>query len=92
MSRQIDFSKPLSKADQAYADDRPWLRRDAEMAGLVDEDVPEDEELEEEDKSYEDMSVEELRAELKDRELAVSGPKEALIQRLTEDDANNDED
>lgn len=33
MSKQIDFSKPLSEEDEAYAADRPWLLRDAELSG-----------------------------------------------------------
>lgn len=34
MSKQIDFSKPLSEEDEEYVDARPWLRRDAELAGI----------------------------------------------------------
>lgn len=34
MSKKIDFSKPLSADDAAYVADRPWLARDAELAGF----------------------------------------------------------
>lgn len=41
MSREIDFSKPLSSDDAAYVSDRPWLAQDAELKGfdiIVDDD------------------------------------------------------
>jgi len=34
MSKQIDFSKPLSAEDAAYVADRPWLAEDARLRGL----------------------------------------------------------
>lgn len=34
MARTIDFSKPLSADDAAYAADRPWLLQDAELSGV----------------------------------------------------------
>lgn len=34
MARQIDFSKPLSAEEAAYAADRPWLLLDAELSGI----------------------------------------------------------
>lgn len=34
MSKQIDFSEPLSEEDEAYVNDRPWLRKDAELSGF----------------------------------------------------------
>lgn len=34
MSKQIDFSQPLSEEDAAYVADRPWLRKDAELSGF----------------------------------------------------------
>ena len=33
MSKDIDFSKPLSADDQQYVDDRPWLLTDARLRG-----------------------------------------------------------
>ena len=34
MSKQIDFSQPLSEEDAAYVADRPWLAKDAELSGF----------------------------------------------------------
>lgn len=34
MSRDIDFSQPLSEEDAAYVADRPWLAEDARLRGL----------------------------------------------------------
>lgn len=39
-----------------------------------------------EDKAYEDMDVDELKAELKSRDLPVSGNKPELIERLEKAD------
>lgn len=33
MTKEIDFSKPLDEADEAYVRDRPWLIQDAELRG-----------------------------------------------------------
>ena len=34
MSRQIDFTQPLTEDEIAYVNDRPWLLQDARMRGL----------------------------------------------------------
>ena len=41
-------------------------------------------------KDYSDLTNEELKAELAKRELPVSGNKDELIARLTENDGKND--
>lgn len=73
MSRDIDFSKPLSEDDTAYVRQRDWLIRDAELSGFdvrLFGDVPEgaDEETgsdpEDEEVDYNDFSVDELKAEI----------------------------
>lgn len=75
MSREIDFSKPLSEEDLAYVADRPWLKQDAELSGLsveggaapeADEDevAPEEESVEDEaDEDDEDESEDEAEAD-----------------------------
>lgn len=35
MSRNIDFNKPLSEEDAKYVQDRPWMKADAEIAGIT---------------------------------------------------------
>lgn len=66
MSKKIDFSKPLSAEDAAYAADRPWLAEDARLQGLdviVSDDFEveddEDDESDETDESTEGDDSEE---------------------------------
>lgn len=54
MARKINFQKPLSEDERLYVEQRPWLIRDAELAGLTvryagDSDAPEDDEPDDED-------------------------------------------
>ena len=54
MSKRIDFSQPLSADDAAYVADRPWLLRDAELAGIevtFDDDFTVDGEDDEQDEN-----------------------------------------
>lgn len=92
MSRQIDISKPLSKADRQYLQDRGRLPEDVEPV-TDDDDASDSSPADEgEDVAYEDMSKDALQAECAERELPTSGNKETLIARLVEDDESEDED
>lgn len=50
-----------------------------------------DEDEEGEDSGYDDKTVDELKAELRKRDLPVSGKHAELVQRLEEDDASDDD-
>lgn len=105
MSRSIDLSQPLSAEEMEYVNNRPWLKKEAELQGITitaadDEFVVDEtsdagdggvEDDEEEAESYEDMGVEALREELGRRGLVKSGSKEQLIARLEEDDESDSE-
>lgn len=94
MSKQIDWSKPLSKADREWAEQFPGLH-----AGLIEANLaaypPEQEASLEGDDSevpYTEWTAEELSDEIKRRNqaegksLAVPGKKADRIRVLEEDD------
>lgn len=94
MSRQIDWTKPLSDEDRAWAaqfslhhpliaaNDEQHSDADDSLAGA---DLDGDGTVSE----YEAMTVAQLKAECEDRDppLATSGTKAELIARLKADDA-----
>lgn len=89
MSRAIDWEKPLSERDEAWASQfsimHPLIKANKEahsdLEELDDEPVPTD--------NYEDkdMTADALREELKSRGLDTSGKKPDLVARLRADDA-----
>lgn len=90
MARDIDFSEPLDADDLAYIKDRPWLVQEAALQGVELVEGNTAVALDEDD-SYENWTVAELKAELKERDLAVDGNKSELIARLEEaDEAEED--
>lgn len=94
MAREIDFSKPLSADDQQYVSERPWLKAEAEQAGFdvnLDDEFVVDSDEEEGTAPYSEWTVDDLKAELKARDLTVSGSKEQLVERLEEDDNSPEE-
>lgn len=105
MSRSIDFSKPLSLEDHEYATQRPWLIRDAELAGYeitVEGDFESDKDEDETLPGYNDWNTTELKSEITsrnaDREnenrivVAAPGRKEQLVAALVADDESDEED
>lgn len=102
MARDIDFSKPLSDADRAYVDQRPWLKTNIEIeTGLPFETIASEGVGEEEDEEVLDGEVEEVdldtltKPELielaKERELDTSGNKADLIARIIEFEQENED-
>lgn len=101
MSRQIDWTKPLSKADREWAEQFPGLYGGSLQAN--EEQFPrehggQEPTLDGEDDDtdvapYPEWSVRELSAEAKRRNaeegtsLVTSGTKDALVKVLEEDDA-----
>lgn len=75
--------KRTPKLKLATLRDRVW-----DALGIDEED---EEEEEEEEADYSDMSTADLKAELKTRGLATSGPKSKLVKRLEEDDKDGNE-
>lgn len=59
MSREIDFSKPLSEEEAAYVADRPWISQDADLQGV---EIVEDE-TEEIAETEPEAEIEEIEAE-----------------------------
>lgn len=97
MAREIDLTKPLTEAEVAYINQRPWLKDeialiggdvDAIMAGTPME--PAEDDTEGGDIDYASFAVPLLRAELAERGLDTSGKKAELIARLEEDDELNE--
>lgn len=96
MSKQIDFTKPLSKADQQYVDDRPWLLVDAVLQGIEAEDDGDDAQDGEDVVDYDEFTVAELtdevnrrNSEREDQETWIQPAdkkKATLIEALTADD------
>lgn len=84
--KDADFEAPKSanskqgSAPQTlkdFSDDE--LMKEAKSRGLIDA-----------TEEYDELTVEELKAELTKRELPVSGNKDELIKRLTENDNGNE--
>lgn len=87
MSRDIDFTKPLTADDISYIRARPWLEREAAINGA---DLNPEETL---GATYADMTVKHLQAELTLRQLPNQGNKQELVDRLVADDQDtSDED
>lgn len=91
MSRQIDFSRKLSKADKIYL-------RSRNLGHLIDNPpVPETEPEDDEDVPYPEWTVEELKQEINDRnktldddlKMSTSGNKGELIARLEQNDVQS---
>ena len=100
MSRNIDFSKPLSEEDAIHIQHRPWLKRDAEMAGIEIRYASDEAEEESESEDYEDMTVQQLKDEIaarnedrdEDDQIVPEGSKRAdLIAALEASDEEEDE-
>lgn len=87
MSRQIDWTKKLSKEDRAWAEqfslNVPLIQQnDAEFSDPAGGSLA-GEDLDEEDvRPYEEWTVAELKDELKARGLTVSGTQPELAARL----------
>src|SRR5690349_14579340 len=77
MSRIIDFSKPLSADDAQYVADRPWLARDAELAGF--------------EVQYDDDFTVETSDNENDAPSGIN-PEDADLQRRAEEAASEEED
>lgn len=81
---------PLLEDDDLVDDDEEYDEPEEddydedEEEELEEDDDEEDEE--EEESGYDDMSIKALKAELQARELKTTGKREALIERLVEDD------
>lgn len=96
MAREVDLGAALSVEDAHYVNQRPWLIAEAERQGVEDirqriaaviageqDTAPElEEEDDEEFVDIEDLTVDQLREELEARELATSGKKADLVDRL----------
>lgn len=103
MTRDIDFTQPLSEDDAQYVSERPWLAQDAQLQGIEvryesDEAAPaeDDEELDEQEETtdevdYSGYKVAELRGFLEQRGLDTDGNKTELIARLHESDSEEAE-
>jgi hypothetical protein len=96
MALKRRLSKPLTEdeASSLTEDEKVWLRswnRGSEIPGEDDDqDDDSEDEDEEEGDDYSDLSVDELKAELKERDLPTSGNKDDLVQRLVEDDEDDE--
>jgi hypothetical protein len=103
MSRNIDWSQPLSEGDRVWVSQFPAMTplveaNDAQFASAepTAEEVPVPVESEEDDASYDNWTVADLRAEIDRRNkefgttMSTSGKRDDLVSRLTEDDANAD--
>jgi len=103
MGKNIDLSKPLSDEDRAWLAERGAygdLRIADELSGVsaaaaepvAAEEVPNDDDDDSvvDSEAYGTWTNAELRAELSNRELAVSGNKAELIARLEESDEGED--
>lgn len=73
----------LSEAEEAYVRDREGIGYWTGVQGLLDEPSFEDEDPED---AYSSWTNDELRDELESRDLATSGNKDDLVQRLVESD------
>ena len=88
MSRQIDFSKPISEEDAAYVADRPWLVAEAEQAGFevkFDEDFTQDAPPEERE------ALQDPDTEYANPNQVVSVPGEEEDEEDSEEEADDEE-
>jgi hypothetical protein len=102
MSRNIDWTKPLSDEDRAWAEQFPLNRalidandadhRQGGAEALGGETLDSGEEAEEDEEvgeevDYSEYTVAQLKAELESRNQPTSGTKAELVSRLEADDA-----
>lgn len=99
MARDIDFSKPLNERDQAYINQRPWIKTQIEIETgmsydeIVKNGVPQDEEDVETVtiESYDELKKSDLVRIAKEIGIDSSGTKEELVARLNAFDEENEE-
>lgn len=90
MSKQIDFSKPLSEDDQAYVAERPWLLQDARLNGQ--DIITDDEFTVDDDGTGSDENTDEDSDSNEDGDESTEGGDESNSDDAEEDESEDGED